>query len=645
MPLTRGKFEKMSVRAKFRGRFWMLPLFFFLTELFAWSHLRPEGASLWPLVFGVLWTGLFSGLLRLLPYGAGRLLFALLFGASMVYSVGQTGYYLLFSEMMWLSDFRYAGEGADYLDILLNYPAEWFLEILLLLMLGLFLLVRYPAPGRGGIGRLAAAVVTLAAAVGALWLPELVFLEDDDIRYAGSDYGRAQSAEAAYENMFNAHRLYQVCGLYQMAARDVYVNGIYPLTPAYAARQEAATEQIEEWFSGQETGGENAMTGLLEGKNVVLVLMESMDDWMIGEHTPTISRLMAEGMNFTRFYTPPYGGIRTFNTEFCINTGNYLSSQGGYAFDYVTNGYDHSLPSLLEEMGYSTKVFHYNDPAFYSRGVFSESMGYGEYVCYGDYLQNVSASEKKQLLYDDQLLFDNAALRELFFREEGPTLNFVITRSAHLSYKYNEVLSHWGLKKYPHYRGMTGSEEEDCACLKARLVDDFFARLLDELEAHGQLENTVIIGITDHYTYGVKDEKLVLDRSGVDHKLWLERTPFFIWTADGAPMEVDKTLNTSDVLPTLLNLLGVETEHRYMGRDAFDEAYPGFVPFSDGSWIMGDAAYSASAKKMLYLSPDAQPIPEETRKEASAKVKEFTGINNLILETDYYQSMEEEDGE
>ena len=70
----------------------------------------------------------------------------------------------------------------------------------------------------------------------------------------------------------------------------------------------------------------------------------------------------------------------------------------------------------------------------------------------------------------------------MFFRE-GQTFNTIITRSAHLSYKYNEVLSHWGLKKYPEYRGMYGSEEEDCARVKAKLVDDMFARLLEELEA------------------------------------------------------------------------------------------------------------------------------------------------------------------
>ena len=63
--------------------------------------------------------------------------------------------------------------------------------------------------------RLLALVLAAAAAVGASALPEQVFVHDSDIRYAGSDYGRMQSAEAAYTNMFNTHRLYQVCGLYQ----------------------------------------------------------------------------------------------------------------------------------------------------------------------------------------------------------------------------------------------------------------------------------------------------------------------------------------------------------------------------------------------------------------------------------------------
>lgn len=637
MSVTTGKYEKTRTKSQVRCPYLLVPLAFFLMELFAYSWLQP-GAS-WPLRFGALWAVILGGALRLLPEKGSRIGFAVLYSASMVYAVGQTGYYQLFSEMMWLSEFKYASEGSDYFDIILNYPAAWFLWILGLLALGVIIVWKYPRFRHPVMPRIAATILAVVAAVCMLQLPEKIFKEDSKIRYAKSDYGRMQSAEAAYENMFNTHRLYEICGIYQTAAKDFYTNVIYPITPSYAAAQEEAEETIGDYFEEEilEPDKTNAMTGILKDKNIVLVLMESMDDWMIGEHTPTIRRLMAEGIHFTNFYTPPYGGIRTFNTEFCINTGSFLSSQGGYAFDYVTNEYNQSLASLLRKEGYSAKLFHYNDPSFYSRDVFSESMGYEDYVYYADYLTEYSEEERKQLLYDDTILFTDSGLREEFFQDADKTLNFVITRSAHLSYKYNEVLSNWGLKKYPEYRGMTGNEETDCALLKARLVDDFFQELLTALELEGKLSDTVIIGVTDHYTYGYKDEETLLQLSNVSDKLLLEKTPCFIWSQDLAPMEVGKILNTSDFLPTVLNLLAIESEFEYIGSDAFDENYKGYALFSDGSWITGDVAYDAGQDQYLYLKDDAIPVTPQLRQKMDALVEEYTQVNNLILETDYYE--------
>ena len=641
MATIAGKYEKPRQKQDRRCPFLAVPLAFLLMEYFSFLYLFPaEGGQPWPLAFGLLWAAILGGSLYLLPGKGSRIGFGLVYGLSLVYAVGQTGYYQLFSEMMWLSEFRYASEGADYLDVIFSYPLHWFVWIGGLLALGAVLLWKYPRCAGRPVSRTAAGIVVLGAAAGAFCLPQTVFSADEDIRYAQSDYGRMQSAEAAYENLFNAHRLYQVCGLFQTAAKDLYANQIYPLTPGYARSQEAAEEVIETYFQETETPTEpmgNAMTGLLKGKHVVLVLMESMDDWMIGEHTPTIRRLMSEGINFTNFYTPPYGGIRTFNTEFCINTGSYLSSQGGYAFDYVTNEFNQSLASLLRQEGYSAKTFHYNDPNFYSRDVFSEAMGYEDYVYYADYLMEYPEKQRSQLLYDDRILFTDPGLRQEFFRDAEKTLNFIITRSAHLSYKYNEVLSHWGLKQYPQYRGLTGNEETDCALLKARLVDDMFEELLKALEAEGRLQDTVIIGITDHYTYGYKDEASLMELSGVGEKLLLEKTPCFLWSPDLEPMTVTKTLNTADFLPTVLNLLGIEPEYDYIGRDAFDDDYEGYVLFSDGSWITADLAFDAGQKKLIPLSGTVPGNAAQIQKEMSERVGAFTAINNLILETDYYQ--------
>ena len=634
-----GKYEKTPVKVHQSCPYLLVPLFFFLTEVFGFLYLWPQsGNTPWPLIFGGLWSVILGTFLRVLPGKGSRIVFGVLAAASLVYSVGQTGYYLLFSEMMWISEFRYASEGSDYLDILLSYPISWFFWIAGLLVMGVVLVWKYPVQSKRIWPRTAGVLLAMAAIVGLMQLPEKIFAGDGDIRYAKSDYGRMQSAQAAYENMFNTHRLYQLCGLYHTAAKDLYTNMLYPLTPGYALEQKKAEQQISDYFEeNQQTSSGNAMTGLLEGKNVVLVLMESMDDWMIGDHTPTIRKLMAEGINFTNFYTPPYGGIRTFNTEFCINTGSFLSSQGGYAFDYVTNEYNQSLAFLMREQGYSAKTFHYNDPSFYSRDVFSEAMGYEDYVCYADYLDGYTEKQKNQLLYDDLLLFTEPGLRQEFFRQEEKTLNFVITRSAHLSYKYNEVLSYWGLKKYPEYKGMTGNEETDCALLKAKLVDDFFAGLLTALEEEGRLQDTVIIGVTDHYTYGYKDLESLMDLSGVGEELLLEKTPCFIWSPGLSALTVDKVLNTSDFLPTVLNLLGVNSDYDYIGNDAFDDDYKGQVLFSNGSWIAPDGVFDASSNEILYCADISEEATQTLQDEMSELVEEFTEINNLILETDFYQ--------
>ena len=116
----------------------------------------------------------------------------------------------------------------------------------------------------------------------------------------------------------------------------------------------------------------------------------------------------------------------------------------------------------------------------------------------------------------------------------------------------------------------------------------------------------------------------------------MEKTPCFIWSPGLEAMEVEKTLNTSDFLPAVLNLLDVLVEDDYIGQDAFDEEYEGFVPFSDGSWISGDVAYDAGEDEILYLDEDVK-VEETFLEEMAEEVSEFVYINNLILETDYYE--------
>lgn len=606
---------------------------YFLVECYAYLLLQP--GDLMGLAFGGAWALLLSAVVLSLPKTAGRIVYGISYYIMAGWTIGQTGYYQTFGKLMWLTDLFYLDEGAVFLgDVLRGFSAVWWIGAVVLLVLGGVLIVFWPCWRKRALTWMTGTVVATAAIVALLLLPQALFVRDNEIWGTHSEYGQSSSFRARYNTMYNAQSVYEISGIYQLTARDFWKHQIYPSLPGYQIELQAKMKTVDDFFAKRGEKQANDMTGIFEGKNVVLVLMESMDDWMITEEdTPTLVRLMEEGINFTNFYTPFYGSARTLNTEFCANSGIYLPTNGHYVFDYVTNHFNQTMASQFVDNGYTAEVFHYNEPSFYSRGVFEPAMGYNKYNTYEDY------TEDEEDLYDECYLFNNTDLNDLFFRE-GQTFNFIITRSAHLSYVYNEVLSYRALKQYPEYRGKYGHEEVDCAMVKAKLVDDMFARLLQELEEHGQLENTVIVGITDHYTYGFDDVQKMMELSGVAEEFHLEKTPCFIWSANGPAMEIGKTLNTADLLPTVLNLMGIDSPYHYLGQDAFDEDYVGYALFPDGSWIVEGTLWRPEyGDNMQLLTEDAKPLTAEQMEQMNAYLVEFGQVSNLLLTTDYYKQV------
>ena len=263
-----GKYKKAK-DGRISVTFLLIPLSFALVELFGLCFLLPEGEQgNFPVTFGLLWTCIISGILFLLPRVTARILYGISYFLSAVYAGFQTGYYLLFSEMLWLSDFRYAAEGADYADVLLTYPIFWWLGILILIAQGVLILWKFPVWKWRPVNVILAVLVIILSWTRMDIIPEVLFADDEKIKYAGSDYGRSQSAQAVYKNMFNTHRLYRLCGLYHTLAKDIYKSVIYPLTPSHAAEQAQAEEEIRAYFDSQPEEAENSMTGILAGKNV-----------------------------------------------------------------------------------------------------------------------------------------------------------------------------------------------------------------------------------------------------------------------------------------------------------------------------------------------------------------------------------------
>ena len=176
-----GRFSSDSIPGKGLP-FVLVILSFFLIEVFSFFFLQPLEeftlAMLWPLAFGGLWAVMLGCILRLLPIIVARPGYGTVYFLSLIYSAVQTGYYHLFAEMLWLSEFLYASEGSAYFDVLLSYPMEWYLCLVLLAALGVLLVWKFPIWQKKRGVPVFAAVVALVCAVGACRMPELVFLAD-----------------------------------------------------------------------------------------------------------------------------------------------------------------------------------------------------------------------------------------------------------------------------------------------------------------------------------------------------------------------------------------------------------------------------------------------------------------------------------
>ena len=162
-----------------------------------------------------------------------------------------------------------------------------------------------------------------------------------------------------------------------------------------------------------------------------------------------------------------------------------------------------------------------------------------------------------------------------------------------------------------------------------------FEQLINALTARGELENTVIIGMTDHYTYGYKNTDELYAHSGVDSDLLLEKVPCFVWSADGPSIQVDKTLSTADFLPTILNLLGVDSPYNYLGQDAFDPDYQGYALFPDGSWICDGVAWQNGK---ILMNESGRTVTNTEISAMQTLSQEFRAVSNLLLTSNYYEN-------
>jgi phosphoglycerol transferase MdoB-like AlkP superfamily enzyme len=160
--------------------------------------------------------------------------------------------------------------------------------------------------------------------------------------------------------------------------------------------------------------------------------------------------------------------------------------------------------------------------------------------------------------------------------------------------------------------------------------------IIDELEAAGKLDDTVIVLSGDHYPYGLKDGEMdELAGYELEKKFEKYKSTLILWNSGmEAPVYVDKVCSSLDVLPTIANLMGLEYDSRLItGKDILAPS-PGIAYFNNRSWISDVGRYDTSTNK--FTANPGVSVDEEYARNTQKEVNKAFEHAVKILDYNYY---------
>ncbi len=570
------------------------------------------------ILFTLFWSICAASIIFILPKKTARVFGVLLVIVLILLFLTQTVYCNMFNTPFSFFNLKFAGEAMPFLGIIFSYiPFDAVLCIIFfcILILSAIFILKQEIKNRH--------LFILLPAIPAI---AFYFMA---VNYIDEPFGYLQKliltknrGKIAANFLSMPNENLELYGFYQFSFLDFIKSN---------SKKSIDTDidlKINEYINSYPYSQNNAYSNLLKDKNLILILIESGDSIVLNAaNTPTLARLMQEGLNFkNHFSSSASGSGPTFNAELTVNTGFYSPAKSAVtANDLGNNYFPYALPNLFKNVGYKVNSFHMNTASFYNRGAMHKAWGYLKYYSLADLGYPYNEIKNDTLFMRDETML-NAILPK-----EGRFLSFIISYTGHAPYTINGIAV--DLFTESEKEAMKkGIIDEGLTALSAQLreTDNFFAMMLNEMEKRNLIDNTVIIGFTDHYAYGFPSKEMLYKDRGTDDPNFLNHTPFFIWSKGLTPQEINKVSTTIDIYPTIINLFGLKKENMiYMGTDIFSDKHRGIV-FFDNGWYTGNKYYNSSLK--------AQNIALDEIEKMSLLKKSIEETNNAILMTDYFRN-------
>ena len=386
--------------------------------------------------------------------------------------------------------------------------------------------------------------------------------------------------------------------------------------------------KLNNYFINREITPKNDYTGMFKDKNLIVILLESVNLISINEKEyPNIYKLYSEGISYRNNYSPR-NNCNTGNNEMTAMTSLFTINNTCTADKYKNNVYPEAIFNMFKNAGYTTSSYHDYADFYYSRKIIHPNMGSSNY--YNASRLNIKWSSLYAEWPSDVDLIKTATPH---FINEDKFMVFMTSVTTHQPYTVSSEYGDKHLSEFSEYNYSTAVKRY---MSKMKELDAAIGLLLETLETSGKLDDTVIAVFGDHYPYGLtnKDINTVLDYDvNVDKEV--DRTPMIIYNSATPKEEITKYTTMIDLLPTLLNMFDIDYNPRlYLGHDTFSE-YDDRAVFSDGSWQDAKGYYNASTGKFT-PKEETNTYTDDELIEINNEINVRQKMSALAIRTDYF---------
>ena len=387
-------------------------------------------------------------------------------------------------------------------------------------------------------------------------------------------------------------------------------------------------KQMNEYFKNDTPTKQNEYTGKYKGKNLILFMAESFNSIGVSkELTPTLYKLTNEGFVFENFYSPVI--LSTIGGEFQELTGLYPHiNLLGSVWRKGTNYFEYGYGNIFKEANYKTYAYHNNQYNFQNRNNYLNAIGFDNYQgCNNGLEQKINCKIWPQS--DSEMI---TATIDDYINNEEPFMTYYVTVSGHMAYNWGNAMSKKHKDKVEHLNYPTNIKAYIATQIE---LDEALNTLIAKLKEAGKLDDTVIALVGDHYPYDLEINEInqfsTYERDSI---IEVNHSNFILWNNKTETTKVKKIGSQIDVLPTILNIFGLEYDSRLIiGKDILADN-EGLAIFSNNSWVSDKGKYYSSTNKFEPF--EGITIEDNYVSNMNAIVNNKILMSKYIIQENYY---------